>query len=164
MFLVSINVEDGEGILVVSVVEVVGLRYELAPIPGREETISDTIDDVIGEGDEEKVREGRKGVHVLMRDEKEERKKQANNKAKQHSTPKAVTFPCTATSKNLPTYLSWSLATAAASSFLLYVSVVLRWRWYSLRSVRTSVDEARNSFSILARSLSNTCRRDRERG
>ena len=29
-----------------------------------------------------------------MRDEKEERKKQAtNNKAKQHSTPKAVTFP-----------------------------------------------------------------------
>ena len=36
-------------------------------------------------------------VHVLMRDErsKEERSKQgqANNKAKQHSTPKAVTFP-----------------------------------------------------------------------
>ena len=34
-------------------------------------------------------------VHVLMRDEMEERKKQAesNNKAKQHSTPKAVTFP-----------------------------------------------------------------------
>ena len=33
-------------------------------------------------------------VHVLMRDEKEERKKQARstNKAKQHSTPKAVTF------------------------------------------------------------------------
>ena len=34
----------------------------------------------------------------LMRDEKEERKKQARsnkqtNKAKQHSTPKAVTFP-----------------------------------------------------------------------
>ena len=32
-------------------------------------------------------------VHVLMRDEKEGRKKQArsnNNKAKQHSTPKAV--------------------------------------------------------------------------
>ena len=29
-----------------------------------------------------------------MRDEKEERKKQArSNKAKQHSTPKAVTFP-----------------------------------------------------------------------
>ena len=35
-------------------------------------------------------------IHVLMRDEKEGRKKQArstNNKAKQHSTPKAVTFP-----------------------------------------------------------------------
>ena len=37
-------------------------------------------------------------VHVLMRDEKKERKKQARsskqiNKAKQHSTPKAVTFP-----------------------------------------------------------------------
>ena len=34
-------------------------------------------------------------VHVLMRDEKEGRKKQArsNNKAKQHNTPKAVTFP-----------------------------------------------------------------------
>ena len=37
-------------------------------------------------------------IHVLMRDEKEERKKQARsckqtNKAKQHSTPKAVTFP-----------------------------------------------------------------------
>ena len=37
-------------------------------------------------------------VHVLMRDEKEERKKQARsnkqtNKAKQHSIPKAVTFP-----------------------------------------------------------------------
>ena len=32
-------------------------------------------------------------VHVLMRDEKEERSKQGqtNNKAKQHSTPKAVT-------------------------------------------------------------------------
>ena len=34
-------------------------------------------------------------VHVLMRDEKEERSEhgQTNNKAKQHSTPKAVTFP-----------------------------------------------------------------------
>ena len=34
-------------------------------------------------------------VHVLMRDEKEGRSKQGqtNNKAKQHSTPKAVTFP-----------------------------------------------------------------------
>ena len=32
-------------------------------------------------------------IHVLMRDEKEERKKQQTNKAKQHSTPKAVTFP-----------------------------------------------------------------------
>ena len=32
-------------------------------------------------------------IHVLMRDEKEGRKKQANDKAKQHSTPKAVTFP-----------------------------------------------------------------------
>ena len=34
-------------------------------------------------------------VHVLMRDEKEGREKQArtNNKAKQHSTSKAVTFP-----------------------------------------------------------------------
>ena len=34
-------------------------------------------------------------VHVLMRDEKEEKKKQGqtNNKSKQHSTPKAVTFP-----------------------------------------------------------------------
>ena len=36
-------------------------------------------------------------IHVLMRDErrKEERSKQGqtNNKAKQHSTPKAVTFP-----------------------------------------------------------------------
>ena len=36
-------------------------------------------------------------VHVLMRDErrKEERSKQdqTNNKAKQHSTPKAVNFP-----------------------------------------------------------------------
>ena len=34
-------------------------------------------------------------VHVLMRDEREGRKKQARsnrNKAKQHSTPKAVTF------------------------------------------------------------------------
>ena len=29
-------------------------------------------------------------IHVLMRDEKED---QTNNKAKQHSTPKAVTFP-----------------------------------------------------------------------
>ena len=34
-------------------------------------------------------------IHVLMRDEKEGRKKQGltNNTAKQHSTPKAVTFP-----------------------------------------------------------------------
>ena len=34
-------------------------------------------------------------VHVLMRDEMEGRSKQGqtNNKAKQHSTPKAVTFP-----------------------------------------------------------------------
>ena len=34
-------------------------------------------------------------IHVLMRDEKEERSKQGqtNNKAKQHCTPKAVTFP-----------------------------------------------------------------------
>ena len=35
-------------------------------------------------------------VYVSMRDEKEGRKKQAshtNNKANQHSTPKAVTFP-----------------------------------------------------------------------
>ena len=34
-------------------------------------------------------------VHVLVRDEKEERSKQGqtNNKAKQHSTPRAVTFP-----------------------------------------------------------------------
>ena len=35
-------------------------------------------------------------VHVLMRDEKEEKRKkqgQTNNKANQHSTPKAVTFP-----------------------------------------------------------------------
>ena len=36
-------------------------------------------------------------INVVMRDEKEERKKQARsnkkNKAKQHSTPKAVTFP-----------------------------------------------------------------------
>ena len=37
-------------------------------------------------------------IHVLIRDEKEGRKKQARsnkqtNKAKQHSTPKAVTFP-----------------------------------------------------------------------
>ena len=36
-------------------------------------------------------------IHVIMRDErrKEERSKQdqTNNKAKQHSTPKAVTFP-----------------------------------------------------------------------
>ena len=34
-------------------------------------------------------------VHVLMRDDKEERNKQGqtNNKAKQHSTPKSVTFP-----------------------------------------------------------------------
>ena len=34
-------------------------------------------------------------VHVLMRDEKEERSKhgQTNNKAKQYSTPEAVTFP-----------------------------------------------------------------------
>ena len=34
-------------------------------------------------------------IHVLMRDEKEGRSKQGqtNNKAKQHSTPKAVTFP-----------------------------------------------------------------------
>ena len=36
-------------------------------------------------------------IHVLMRDErrKEERSKQGqtNNKAEQHSTPKAVTFP-----------------------------------------------------------------------
>ena len=33
-------------------------------------------------------------THVLMRDEKEGRKKQGqtNNKTKQHSTPKAVTF------------------------------------------------------------------------
>ena len=34
-------------------------------------------------------------MYVLMRDEKEGRKKQGqtNNKAKQHSAPKAVTFP-----------------------------------------------------------------------
>ena len=34
-------------------------------------------------------------IHVLMRDEKEGRSKegQTNKKAKQHSTPKAVTFP-----------------------------------------------------------------------
>ena len=35
-------------------------------------------------------------IHVLMRDEKEVRKKQARSykqQAKQHSTPKAVTFP-----------------------------------------------------------------------
>ena len=34
-------------------------------------------------------------IHVLMRDEKEGRSKQGqtNNKTKQHSTPKAVTFP-----------------------------------------------------------------------
>ena len=34
-------------------------------------------------------------IHVLMRDEKEERKKQArsNKQTRQHSTPKAVTFP-----------------------------------------------------------------------
>ena len=34
-------------------------------------------------------------MHVLMRDEKEERSKQGqtNNKAKQYSTPKAFTFP-----------------------------------------------------------------------
>ena len=34
-------------------------------------------------------------MHVFMTDEKEERSKQGqtNNKAKQHSTPKAVTFP-----------------------------------------------------------------------
>ena len=34
-------------------------------------------------------------LHVLMRDEKEERSKQGqtNNKAKQHSTPNVVTFP-----------------------------------------------------------------------
>ena len=34
-------------------------------------------------------------IHVLMRDGKEERSKQGKtkNKAKQHSTPKAVTFP-----------------------------------------------------------------------
>ena len=31
-------------------------------------------------------------IHVLMRRE-EERSKQGQNKAKQHSTPKAVTFP-----------------------------------------------------------------------
>ena len=37
----------------------------------------------------------RYNVHVLMRDEKEGRSKQGqtNNKAEQHSTPKAVTFP-----------------------------------------------------------------------
>ena len=36
-------------------------------------------------------------VHALVRDEKEGRSKQGqtNNKAKQHSTPKAVTFPQT---------------------------------------------------------------------
>ena len=32
-------------------------------------------------------------VHVLMRDEKEGRKKQARSNKQQHSTPKAVTFP-----------------------------------------------------------------------
>ena len=32
-------------------------------------------------------------VHVLMRDEKEEKKEGQTNKAKEHSTPKAVTFP-----------------------------------------------------------------------
>ena len=38
-------------------------------------------------------------VHVLMRDEKEEkiRKQGQTNKAKQHSTLTAVTFPCTYT-------------------------------------------------------------------
>ena len=41
------------------------------------------------------LHEGNHEVHVLMRDEKKERSKQGqtNNKAKQHSTPKAVTFP-----------------------------------------------------------------------
>ena len=33
-------------------------------------------------------------IHVLMRDQEERSKQgQTNNKAKQHSTPKAVTFP-----------------------------------------------------------------------
>ena len=41
------------------------------------------------------IENSRRYVHVLMRDEKEGRKKQTNNKAKQHSTPdlEAVTFP-----------------------------------------------------------------------
>ena len=33
-------------------------------------------------------------VHILMRDEKERRKKQARSNKQQGSTPKAVTFPC----------------------------------------------------------------------
>ena len=44
---------------------------------------------------EERKKEARSNVHVLMRDEKEGKHKQdqTNNKAKYHSTPKAVTFP-----------------------------------------------------------------------
>ena len=32
-------------------------------------------------------------IHVLMRKEERSKQGQTNNKAKQHSTPKAVTFP-----------------------------------------------------------------------
>ena len=32
-------------------------------------------------------------IHVLMRDEERSKQGQTNNKAKQHSTPKTVTFP-----------------------------------------------------------------------
>ena len=60
-----------------------------------------------------------KYLHVLTRDEKEARSKegQTNNKAKQHSTPKAVTFPkknelprVGLHRKYMETYMFWALS------------------------------------------------------
>ena len=48
-------------------------------------------------------------IRVLMRDEKEGRKKQAsqtNKKAKQHSTPKAITYTCISTVGPMFGYIS----------------------------------------------------------
>ena len=51
--------------------------------------------DAVTEMRRQEERRTQSPVHVLMRDEKKEGSKQGqtNNKAKQHSTPKVVTFP-----------------------------------------------------------------------
>ena len=64
---------------------------------GREGVVCGGREGVVCGGREGVVCGGREGVriHVLMRDEMKERSEQGqtNNNAKQHSTPKAVTFP-----------------------------------------------------------------------